>query len=234
MSYVSEDGEEGFPGAVLTTITYELTADDKFLIDYKCKSSKPTFVNLTNHSYFNLAGHDKGAEELYKHIVCINADRITDVDKDFIPNGKFLQVADTVFDLRVPKKLGDVITKIPEVGGYDHNFCVTKASEQGDTFIARVAHPPSGRSLELYSNQPGVQFYTSNSIPKHKDNYAGDLTKLDTLVGKDNATYYEHGALCLETQNYPDAINHKNFPKAVLYPGETYHHTVVYKLLREV
>jgi len=136
-SYNSRDGEEGFPGDVLINQSCELTSDNKFLIDYYATSTKPTAVNLTNHSYFNLAGHDSGADELYKHTICINANRITDVDDDFIPTGKLLPVHETVFDLQVPKKLGDVINKIPEVGGYDHNFCINKGTEQDSTFVAR-------------------------------------------------------------------------------------------------
>lgn len=103
--------------------------------------------------------------------------------------------------------LGDVIHKIPGYDGYDHNFCVNKGTEQEETFVSRVVHPPSGRALEVYSNQPGVQFYCSNSIPEDPKIYKGDKTKLETLVGKDG-NYYKHGAFCLETQNWPDAVNH--------------------------
>lgn len=208
LSYKSADGEEGFPGDVIVNVTFELTTDNKFTIDYKATTTKSTFVNLTNHSYFNLAGHNKGAGELYKHVVSINADRITEVDNDAIPTGNLLPVAGTIFDLQIPKILGNVINDVPTFGGYDHNFCVNQASEQGDTFVARVYHPDSGRVMEVYSNQPGVQFYTSNSIPEDPKFYKGDAKSLKRLVGKDNTNYYKHSALCLETQNYPDAINH--------------------------
>ncbi|KYB29855.1 galactose mutarotase isoform X1 [Tribolium castaneum] len=228
MSYHSADGEEGYPGDVVVHATFELTENNEFLVEYKATTTKPTFVNLTNHSYFNLAGHDAGASELYKHVVCINADQITEVDNDSIPTGKLLPVANTVFDLQVPKVLGDVITKVPNSDGFDHNFCINKGPEQGTTFIARVYHPESGRMLEVYSNQPGVQFYTSNFFPENPKTYKGDKTKLATLSGK-GASYYKHGALCLETQNWPDAPNHDNFPKSILVPGETYHHNVAYK-----
>uniref|UniRef100_A0A6P7G2C2 Aldose 1-epimerase n=1 Tax=Diabrotica virgifera virgifera TaxID=50390 RepID=A0A6P7G2C2_DIAVI len=228
LSYLSVDKEEGFPGDVLTSISFELNNDNEFLVDFKATSSKPSVINLTNHSYFNLAGHDKGAEELYKHVVSINADHTTDVDKDSIPTGKLLPAVDTVFDLRIPKVLGDVIHKIPGYDGYDHNFCINKASKQQSTFAARAFHPPSGRALEVYTNQPGVQFYCSNSIPDDPKKAKGD-TKPATLVGKHGRHYYKHGALCFETQNWPDASNHKNFPSAILNPGDTYHHSVVYK-----
>lgn len=109
--------------------------------------------------------------------------------------------------MRIPKVLGDVIHKIPGYDGYDHNFCVNKGTEQGNTFISRVVHPPSGRALEIYSNQPGVQFYCSNSIPEDPKTFKGDKSKLQTLPGKEG-NYYKHGAFCLETQNWPDAVNH--------------------------
>lgn len=118
-----------------------------------------------------------------------------------------LPVADTIFDLRIPKVLGDVIHRIPGYDGYDHNFCVNKGTEQGNTFVSRVVHAPSGRALEIYSNQPGVQFYCSNSIPEDPKQFKGDKSKLQTLPGKEG-NYYKHGAICLETQNWPDAVNH--------------------------
>ncbi|XP_023014433.2 galactose mutarotase [Leptinotarsa decemlineata] len=228
LSYLSRDNEEGYPGDVLVNVSFELTNMNEFLVDFTATSTKPTFVNLTNHSYFNLAGHNKGAGELYKHVVSINADYTTDVDDNSIPSGKLLPVAETIFDLRIPRVLGDVIHKIPGYDGYDHNFCINKGSKQEITFIARAVHPPTGRALEIYSNQPGVQFYCSNSIPEDPKNFKGDKSKLETLVGKDG-NYYKHGAFCFETQNWPDAINHKNFPPAVLYPGQKYHHSVIYK-----
>jgi aldose 1-epimerase len=221
LSYHSADLEEGYPGDLVVHTIFELTDSNEFLVEFKATTTKPTYVNLTNHSYFNLAGHNAGAAELYKHVVCINADQITDVDEDSIPTGKLLPVADTVFDLRVPKILGDLINKVPKSTGFDHNFCITKGPEQGTTFVARVYHPESGRVLEVYSNQPGVQFYTSNYFPEN-------AKSKETLTGKDG-NYYKHGALCLETQNWPDAPNHENFPKSILLPGETYYHNVSYK-----
>ncbi|CAH0556967.1 unnamed protein product [Brassicogethes aeneus] len=222
MSHYSPDKDEGYPGDLIANVTFELTNNNDFFVDFKAYTSKPTLVNLTNHSYFNLAGHDKGAEELYKHVVCINADQTTPVDDNLIPSGKLQPVSGTVFDLRVPTVLGERINKIPGYSGFDHNFCITKGSDQGNTYFARVVYPPSGRVLELYSNQPGVQFYTSNFLPEEGDSK-------DFVEGKGGKLYWKHGGFCLETQNYPDAVNHVNFPPAILYPGETYHHTVVYK-----
>lgn len=208
LSYKSADGEEGFPGDVIVNVTFQLTADNKFVVDYKATTTKSTYVNLTNHSYFNLAGHNKGAEEVYKHVISINADRTTEVDEDAIPTGNLLPVAGTIFDLQTPTVLADVIHNIPGSSGYDHNFCVNQGSEQEDTFVARAHHPESGRVMEVYSNQPGVQFYTSNFIPEDPKLYKGDPKTLKILTGKDNNNYYKHGAFCFETQNYPDAINH--------------------------
>ncbi|XP_023014435.2 galactose mutarotase [Leptinotarsa decemlineata] len=221
LSYHADDMEEGYPGDILATVSFQLTAENDFLIDYKATTTKPCPVNLTNHSYFNLAGNGKGSAELYKHIVSLNADKITEVDSQGIPTGNLPSVANTVFDLRVPKVLGDVIHKVPGAPGFDHNFCITRGSEQCNAFVARVAHTGSGRVMEVYSNQPGVQFYTSNFLPEGDD-----------LMGKDGFIK-KHGGFCLETQKYPDSINHKSFPNSILYPGEQYHHTTTFRFIVE-
>ncbi|CAH1984836.1 unnamed protein product [Acanthoscelides obtectus] len=218
LSYLSKDMEEGYPGDVLTHVTFELTNENEFKIEYKATTSKPTPINLTNHSYFNLAGDDKGANELYKHVVSLNADKITEA-VDGIPTGNLPMVCGTPFDLRVPKTLGDIIHKVPNTAGFDHNFCVTKGSKQEETFVARVTHSATGRALEVYSNQPGVQFYTSNFLPEG-----------DSLRGK-NGFIKKHFAFCLETQKFPDSVNHKHFPNTIVYPGEEYYHTTTFKLL---
>ncbi|KAJ8915082.1 hypothetical protein NQ315_014337 [Exocentrus adspersus] len=220
LSYHAADLEEGYPGDVVVNVTFQLTVDNEFLIDYKATTSKPTVVNLTNHSYFNLAGHDKGAKELYNHVVSINADKVTEVESDGIPTGNLPEVSGTTFDLRIPTVLGDVIKKVPNSPGYDHNFCITRGTEQGNLFVAKVTHPGTGRTLEVYSNQPGVQFYTGNFLPED-----------DSLVGKGGSVYKKHGTFCLETQIYPDSINNPKFGKSILYPGEEYHHTSTLKFL---
>lgn len=217
LTYHSADLEEGYPGDLIATVTFELKANNEFQIDYTATVSKTTPVNLTNHSYFNLGGHGSGAEELFKHEFTINADRYTEVGPNSIPTGNIPSVSGTVFDLRVPRVLGDVITKVPNSPGYDHNYCVTKASSQDVVFVAQAYHPPSGRVLEVYSNQPGVQFYTGNFMPED-----------DKSPGK-GATYKKHGAFCLETQIYPDAIHHANFPDVLVYPGTPYHHFASFK-----
>ncbi|KAJ8915083.1 hypothetical protein NQ315_014338 [Exocentrus adspersus] len=221
LSYHSSDLEEGHPGDLVVNVTFELTADNEILIDYQATTTKPTCVNLTNHSYFNLAGNGKGAAGLYDHVVAINADRITETNAG-IPTGKILPVSGTVFDFRIPKRLGDVINNVPNAAGYDNNFCIIRGTEQETTFVAKIDHPKSGRTLEVYSNQPGVQFYTGNALPEDK-----------SVTGKDGYIQ-KHAAFCLETQIYPDAIHHKNFPQVVLYPGERYHHTCTYKFVINV
>ncbi|KAJ8972004.1 hypothetical protein NQ317_005981 [Molorchus minor] len=222
LSYHSPDLEEGYPGNVVASVVFELTDNDEFLMDYSATTTKPTIVNMTNHSYFNLAGHSKGSTELYKHVISINADRVTEVDSQGIPTGKLPSVSGTAFDLRIPRVIGDVIKKVPNSPGYDHNYCVSRGTEQVYSFVAKVLHPDSGRVFEVYSNQPGVQFYTGNFLPDD-----------DSLKGKGGSVYRKHGAFCLETQMIPDTINHNHFGNAVLYPGERYHHAAKFKFLIE-
>ncbi|XP_050069933.1 galactose mutarotase [Anopheles maculipalpis] len=247
LTHTSPDGDEGYPGAVMVSVRYELKEDNRFEALFKAVSTKPTPINLTNHSYFNLAGHSTGHEEIYRHVVSINADKITDTDADSIPSGKFICVGGTPYDLRIPRELGPAMAKTAGEG-FDDNFCITKGTEQGRTFTARVVHPHSGRVLEVYTDQPGVQFYTSNFMPDPNKNIRPkavnapeyyDVTRLEPVIpegvadppiqGKGGAKYCKHGAFCLETQNFPDAINHPNFPSAVLNPGAQYVHEVVYK-----
>ncbi|CAG0889483.1 unnamed protein product, partial [Darwinula stevensoni] len=213
-SYLSQDGEEGYPGEVMCHVMYHLTAANEVVISYKATSTKPTPVNLTNHSYFNLAGHNAGSSALYEHEVWLNADSYTPVNENGIPLGTREAVANTPFDFKVPRKLGDVL---PEAGGgFDHNFCIIGGSENSGTSgdrmnrVAKVTHAPSGRVMEVLSTQPGVQFYTGNFLPETGD---------DSCQGKGDAIYHKHGGLCLEAQNFPDAMNHASFPNCILAPG---------------
>ncbi|CAL7940587.1 unnamed protein product [Xylocopa violacea] len=168
MSYLSQDGEEGYPGAVLTTIRFKLTPDNKFDICMRATTSKPTIVNLSHGSMFNLAGHDAGEFELRKHKVLLNCDRWTFADyTDPVPTGAIRSVGGTVMDFRIPRILGEYMEKVPPGEGYDHNLCVIKSGQSGSSFIAKVWHVKSGRALEIYSNQRGVQFYTGGRLPPH-------------------------------------------------------------------
>ncbi|KAJ2941130.1 hypothetical protein O0L34_g10365 [Tuta absoluta] len=217
-SYFSKDLEEGYPGNAVVSVSYEVTDDGTLAMNFQATSDKKTVINLTNHSYFNLAGHDTGADELYNHVVAINADKITETDSNSIPTGKLLPVGGTPFDLRIATRLGDKLSKSDVL--YDDNFCITTNGIQGLNFVSRVSHPSTGRYLEVYSNQPGVQFYTSNFLP------APDQP---ALIGKGGVGYRRRGAFCLETQTYPDAVHHANFPTVILNPGEVYCHQVLYK-----
>ncbi|XP_011146181.1 aldose 1-epimerase isoform X2 [Harpegnathos saltator] len=225
MTLISPDGDEGYPGTVTATTTFQLSDDGELRIKMKATSPKATPINLTNHSYFNLAGHATNAAELYKHVFMFNTDHWTVTDSGSIPTGEIRAVENSVMDLRNATTLGDVIDKVPG-GGYDYNFCLPLPHDNRKiSFVAKVVHPATGRRLDVYSNQPGVQFYTSNSLPERNDT---------AVIGKNGAQYFKHAAFCLETQNYPDAINNKNFPNSVLRPGDVYEHIVVYKFGVEI
>jgi len=164
LTHVSPDGYEGYPGTVLVTAECKLTDDNSFSMKLTAVTSKPTAINMSNHSYFNLAGHDSGYKELYKHLVTMNADKVLDIDGEQIPTGRLLDVGDTAYDFRLPQKLGQAIGKT-STNGFDNNFIITSGSQQGLTFHARVVHPESGRTMEVYSDQPSVLFYTGNNLP---------------------------------------------------------------------
>lgn len=164
LTHVSPDEYEGYPGTVLVTAECKLSDDDAFLMNVSAVSSKPTIINMSNHSYFNLAGHGAGYKELYKHKLTINSDKVLKITAEQIPTGDFQEVGDSFFDFRLPVDLGTAISKTPG-NGYDNSFCVTSGSSQSLTFVARVVHPASGRTMEVYSDQSSVLFYTSNNLP---------------------------------------------------------------------
>lgn len=212
--YTSPDGEEHFPGTLHATVTYRLKDDNSLRIDYSATTDKATIVNLTNHTYFNLAGD----AEVRDHVVQFNADQYTPVDDTLIPTGEIKSVAGTPFDFRKPTAIGthiDDTTGNPH--GYDHNM-VVKRSGKAKTLVkfATIYEPATGRVLEMSTTEPGVQFYTGNFLD-------------GSLTGKRGVVYNRHFAFCLEAQDFPDAINHPNFPSPVLRPGQTYHQTTVFK-----
>lgn len=209
LRYTSPDGEEGYPGNLDCTVTYTLTNNNELQIDYKAATDKPTVVNLTNHSYFNLAGHDSGS--ILDHEMTINANRYTVVDKALIPTGEIAPVAGTALDFTKPTPIGARIAQVPP--GYDHNYCINNA-DGSLTLAARVCDPKSGRVMECLTTQPGVQFYAANYL---------------NAKGKGGATYNKHQAFCLETQHYPDSPNHPNFPSTTLSPGQTYSQVTVFR-----
>ncbi len=213
--YNSPDGEEGYPGTLDVTVTYTLTPGGAIRIEYEATTDKPTVVNLTNHSYFNLAGH--GAPTVLDHEVWIAAERYTPKNEHDIPTGEIADVAGTPLDLRQRRALGDRIAELGESKpseGYDHNF-VLNGPESMMRLAAEVYHRASGRTMRVHTDQPGVQLYVGNMLRGQ--------------TGKGGATYPRRSALCLETQHFPDSPNKPQFPTTVLRPGETYRQTCVYE-----
>lgn len=217
LAYVSKDGEEGFPGNLEVTAIYTLTENNELKLEFTARTDKPTVLNLTHHSYFNLSGQGSGS--ILDDLVYINSDEITAVNSQLIPTGQFENVTGTPFDFRTPTAIGarinDPNQELQYGPGYDFNWVINKPPGQLG-LMARVTDPNSGRVLEVWSDQPGLQFYTGNFLD-------------GTLVGKDGKVYTRRSAFTLEPQDYPDAPNHPNFPSCVLRPGQTYHNTIEYK-----
>jgi aldose 1-epimerase len=210
MVLASPDGEEGYPGTLRVELVYSLSGNNELRLEYTATTDWKTVLNLTNHSYFNLAG----GGSVLDHTIQVNADRYTVVDDSAIPTGELRAVAGTEMDLRSPVPIGKNIADV-QGGGYDHNYCINQTTPGELTLAAQVAEPESGRTLECFTTEPGVQLYTGNF--------------LENIQGKGGATYNRQEGFCLETQHYPDSPNHPAFPSTELAPGETYAQTCIYR-----
>ncbi|CAL5326884.1 unnamed protein product [Camellia sinensis] len=211
--YHSHDGEEGYPGDVSITVTYTLTSSTTMRLDMEAvPENKPTPINLAQHTYWNLAGHNSG--NILDHSIQIWAKHITPVDQNTVPTGEIMPVKGTPFDFTAEKKIG---SSIHEVGlGYDHNFVLDCEDEKmGLKHAAKVKDPSSSRVLNLWTNAPGMQFYTANYV--------------NGVVGKGGAVYGKQSGLCLETQGFPNGVNQPNFPSVIVKPGEKYQHSMLFE-----
>ncbi|HVO75490.1 MAG TPA: aldose epimerase family protein [Ignavibacteriaceae bacterium] len=217
LKYISRDGEEGYPGTVELTVTYTLTETNELKIDYEGKTDKPTVLNPTNHSYFNLSGDF--SKTILDHELQINAETITPVDQYSITTGDFKNVGGTPFDFRkltpVGLHINDKDEQLKYGNGYDHNWVLNSFNKKVRE-IALLYHPNTGRYMEVLSDQPGVQFYSGNFLD-------------GSFIGKNGLRYQKRSALCLETQYFPDSPNKQHFPSATLRPSEVYRQTTIYK-----
>jgi len=213
-SYLSKDGEEGYPGNLQVTASYSLNKNNQLIIEYAARTSRATPLNLTNHSYFNLTGFDDPL--IHDHLLQVNASYYTQKNERNVPTGSVLPLADTPLDFRSLKKIGTDIDKFPRDFGYDHNFVIENAALAKTVFAAKLYEPSSGRVLKVYTSQPGIQVYTANYWDS-------------TIKGLQGKPYQKHGAVALETQAFPDSPNHASFPNSILYPGEQHVSKTIYE-----
>jgi aldose 1-epimerase len=209
LEYISHDMEEGYPGFLRVSVSYTLDDENRVCLDYRATTDEATPINLTNHAYFNLNG---AAAEIYDHELMIPASKYVVTDQDLIPTGEIRSVEGSPLDFRVPKLIGKDIHEVE--GGFDHCYVLDGAGREPE-LAARVIHRESGRAMETFTTEPGVQFYSSNFLAD--------------IIGRGGTKYRKHLALCLETQHFPDSPNHPNFPSTILRPGEIYTQRTIYK-----
>ena len=221
LDYTSPDMEEGYPGTLRAHVTYTLTDDDRLIVDYQATTDKATPVNLTQHTYWNLTGSAR--RDILGHVLTINADSMTPVDTTLITTGQITPVAGTPFDFRTPTAIGARVDQRQDAqirygNGYDHNFVLNRGGMPADALVhaARVVEPSSGRTLDIFTTEPGLQFYSGNFLD-------------GSITGKGGAVYRFRYGIALETQHYPDSPNHPNFPSTILRPGQQYHTQTVYQ-----
>jgi len=212
LSYLSKDGEEGFPGNLDLKVTYTLTNDNELKIEYTASTDKDTIANLTHHSYFNLKGQGEG--NVLDHQMQIIADRYVPVDETLIPTGELKELKHSPMDFTTPHAIGERIEQV--AGGYDHTWVLNHYDGKHIHLAAKVSEPQSGRVMEVYTDQPGIQFYSGNFLD-------------GSITGKQGKVYNKHYGFCLETQHFPDSPNQPNFPSVLLKPGEQYKTTTIYK-----
>jgi aldose 1-epimerase len=220
LRHTSPDGDEGYPGTLAVEVTYRLDPLGRLIVDYRATTDRATPVNLTQHSYFNLAGHDSG--DVLAHELTIHASLYTPVDATLVPTGAYASVAGTPFDFRAPHRIGrriaDPHPQLRLGAGYDHNFVLDVAPGGDSLGIAAIVRDPrSGRTLTVSTTEPGLQLYTANFLD-------------GSLCGKGGARYGRFGALCLETQHFPDSPNQAHFPSTILRPGELYRSRTVFAI----
>ncbi len=211
----SPDGDEGYPGNLQVRVSYIVSEDGSLIIDYEAETDKPTVVNLTQHSYFNLAGQG----DITDHLIQINAAEFTPVGPDLIPTGELTEVEGSPFDFRSPRRISEAIaeegTRKKAGEGFDHNYVLDTRGDI-DKVAALLCHEGSGRTMEVYTTKPGMQFYSGNYLDGRR-------------IGRGGTGFFKHAALCLETQFYPDSPNQPLFPSAQLEPGDLYRHTTIYR-----